>query len=243
VFDHREMGKGGALDVLHERIRPVTLAQEHLLPVPAAFEGLLPWAGLRRGSTVSVTATGVGGGTSLALALVAEASRAGSWTVAVGLPSLGLVAAAEAGVALERLVLVAAPERAVWGGVVAALVDGFDVLLLHAGRGGVRQVDARKLVARARERGAVLVQLGPGWEGEADLSLRIVEARWEGLDEGYGHLLTRRVTLEVTGRGAAARPRRAQLWLPSADAPVAVVEPVAEVAVLPTATVPLRSVS
>ena len=37
-------------------------------------------------------------------------------------------------------------------------------LLLHAGRGGVRSVDARKLVARARERGTVLVQLGPGWE-------------------------------------------------------------------------------
>ena len=234
------MGKGAALDILNERIRPTTLAQQQLLPVPAAFEALLPWAGLRRGSTVSVTATGVGGGTSLALALVAEASRAGSWTAAVGLPSLGLVAAEEAGVALERLVLVAAPERAAWGGVVAALVDGFDLLLLHAGRGGVRPVDARKLVARARERGAVLVQMGQGWDGEADLSLRIVAARWEGLDEGYGHLLTRRVTVEVSGRGAAARPRRAELWLPSADAPVAPVEPGAAPSTAPV--IPLRSV-
>ena len=71
---------------------------------------LLPGGGLRRGATVSVTAAaGVGGATSLALALVAEASRAGSWVAAVGLPSLGLVAADELGVALERLVLVAAP--------------------------------------------------------------------------------------------------------------------------------------
>ena len=159
------VGKDAALEALGERIRPLTLARDQVLPVAAPFEALLPWAGLRRGGTVSVTAAGVGGGTSLALALVAEASRAGSWMAAVGLPSLGLVAADEAGVALERLVLVPAPERAAWGWVVAALVDGFDLLLLHAGRGGVRSVDARKLVARARERGTVLVQLGPGWDG------------------------------------------------------------------------------
>jgi hypothetical protein len=219
------VGKDAALEILSERIRPTTLAREHVLPVPEPFAPLLPWGGLRRGSTVSVTATGVGGGTSLALALVAAASQAGSWTAAVGLPSLGLVAADEAGIALERLVLVAAPERATWGGVVAALVDGFDVLLLHATRGGVRQVDARKLVARARERGTVLVQLGPGWEGEADLALRIVEARWHGVDDGYGHLTARRIVLEATGRGAAARPRRTELWLPAADSPVAVAEP------------------
>jgi hypothetical protein len=234
------VGRDAALEVLGERIRPVALAREHLLPVAAPFEPLLPLAGLRRGSTVSITAAGVGGGTSLALSLVAEASRAGSWMAAVGLPSLGLVAAEEAGVALERLVMVAAPERSAWGSVVAALVDGFDLLLLHTGRTGVRQVDARKLVARARERGTVLVQLGPGWEGEADLALRIVEARWEGLDDGYGHLLARRVTLEVTGRGAAARPRRSELWLPSRDAPVAAVDADRPVAGEP---VPLRSVS
>ena len=240
------VGKDAALEVLHERIRPVTLARDQILPVAPPFEELLPGAGLRRGGTVSVTATGVGGGTSLALALVAEASRAGSWMAAVGLPSLGLVAADEAGVALERLVLVRAPERADWGSVVAALVDGFDLLLLHAGRGGVRPVDARKLVARARERGTVLVQLGPGWEGEADLSLRIVDARWEGLDDGYGHLLARRITLEVAGRGAAARPRRHQLWLPARDGPVAAVEgpaAVAGVVAADDARPPLRSVS
>lgn len=218
------VGKDATLEILGERIRPVALAKEQLLPVPAPFEALLPWGGLRRGSTVSVTAPGVGGSTSLALALVAAASGAGSWLAAVGLPSLGLVAADEAGVALERLVLVAAPERSAWGSVVAALVDGFDVLLLHTGRTRVRPTDARKLVARARERGTVLLQLGPGWETEADLSLRIADARWFGLDDGYGHLDARRVTVEVAGRGASARPRRHELWLPAHDAPVAVVE-------------------
>ena len=169
----------------------------------AALEPLLPRAGLQRGTTVTVAAApGVGGATSLALALVAEASRAGSWLAAVGLPSLGLVAADEAGVALERLVMVAAPERAAWGGVVAALVDGFDLLLLHATRGGVRQVDARRLVARARERGTVLVQLGPGWGSEADVALQVTEARWEGLDDGHGHLA------RPSGGGGRQRPGR-----------------------------------
>ena len=78
---------------------------------------------------------GVTGATSLALALAAGASQAGSWVAAVGLGSLGLVAAAELGVALDRLVLVADPgrERTGWASVVAALVDGFDVVLVAAG--------------------------------------------------------------------------------------------------------------
>ena len=138
----------------------------------------------------------------------------GSWVAAVGLPSLGLVAADELGVALERLVLVAAPERDGWGGVVAALVDGFDLVALQAGRGGVRPADARRLVARARERGSVLLQLGPGWPEGADLALQVTGARWEGLDDGHGHLQARKVQVTRRGRGEAAQPRRAELWLP-----------------------------
>ena len=208
------MRSGAALDSLGElaeRVRPVTLTREQRLPVLPAFEGLLPGAGLRRGATVSIgSAAGVGGATSLALALVAEASRTGSWVAAVGLPSLGLVAADELGVALERLVLVAAPERDAWGGVVAALVDGFDLVILHAGRTGVRTADARRLVARARERGAVLLQLGPGWPEGADLQLQVTRSRWEGLDDGHGHLQARkvRVTARRPRRGGPAPPRR-----------------------------------
>ncbi|MGH9177562.1 MAG: hypothetical protein ACRD0N_03275, partial [Acidimicrobiales bacterium] len=70
------------------RVQPVALAGERLLPVHPALAGLLPGGGLRRGSTVAVA-----GSTSLALALVAGPSGAGSWCAAVGVPSLGLVAA------------------------------------------------------------------------------------------------------------------------------------------------------
>ena len=168
------MRSGAALDQLGElaeRVRPVTLTREQRLPVLPALEGLLPGGGLRRGATVSVGSS-VGGATSLALALVAEASQQGSWVAAVGVPSLGLVAADELGVALERLVLVAAPERDAWGGVVAALVDGFDLVVLHAGRTGVRTADARRLVARARERGAVLRAARVGLAGEGRRAAR-----------------------------------------------------------------------
>jgi hypothetical protein len=235
-----------SLGELAERVRPVALAQQQRLPVLPVLEPLLPGAGLRRGSTVAVTSVpGVGGATLLALALVAEASRAGSWLAAVGLPSLGLVAAEEVGVALERVVMVAAPERDGWGSVVAALVDGFDLVVLHAGRGGVRPTDARRLVARARERGAVLVQLGPGWATEADLTLQITGARWEGLEDGHGHLRARRVTVTRSGRGEAAQPRRAELWLPT---PGGTAEPVDAPVVAPAVPVtpierPLRAVS
>jgi len=238
-----------ALGELAERVRPVTLTREQRLPVPSALEPLLPGGGLRRGATVSIgSAPGVGGGTSLALTLVAEASRVGSWVAAVGLPSIGLVAADELGVALERLVLVAAPERDAWGGVVAALVDGFDLVVLQAGRSGVRTADARRLVARARERGAVLLQLGPGWPEGADVQLEVTRARWEGLDHGHGHLQARKVRVRGGGRGEAATPRQVDLWLPGPAGevlpatPAAPVAPVAEPPTPVAPIVPLRAV-
>ena len=218
------MRSGAALSelgVLAERVRPVTLTREQRLPVLAAFEDLLPGGGLRRGTTVAVgSAVGVSGATSLAMALVAEASRRGSWVAAVGLPSLGLVAADELGVALERLVLVAAPERDAWGGVIAALIDGFDLVILHVGRTGVRPTDARRLVARGRERGAVLLQLGSGWPEGADLQLQVTRSRWEGLADGHGHLQARKVRVVRGGRGEAAQPQRADFWLPGSTGEV-----------------------
>jgi hypothetical protein len=214
------------LGELAERVRPVTLTREQRLPVLPELESLLPGAGLRRGATVAVSAApGASGATSLALALVTQASVAGSWVAAVGLPSLGLVAADELGLALERLVLVARPEREAWGGVVAALVDGFDVLIVQPGHPGVRAVDARRLVARARERGTVLVALGSGWPVAPELTRRVSAAEWQGIEAGHGHLQARRVTVTRGGRGEAGRPVQAELWLPDACGLVAPAPP------------------
>src|SRR4029450_2653187 len=92
-----------------------TLADERLLPVLPALQPLLPHPGLRRGAAGAFTRSAA-----RALALVAGASAAGSWVAAVGLPDLGIVAAAETGVVLERLGLVPAPGPPAWPTGVAA---------------------------------------------------------------------------------------------------------------------------
>jgi len=204
-------------------VTPVALAGERLLPVLPALEPLLPAAGLRRGSVVAVA-----GSTSLALALVAAASAEGSWGAAVGMPALGPVAAAELGIVLERFPLVPSPGPSGpggWASVVAALLDALDVVVAGPG-GSVRPADARRLAARARERGAVLVVAGGAatWP-EADVRLAVARSEWVGLGEGCGRLRGRRVEVVAGGRGSAARERRVALWLPHPDGGVVPAEP------------------
>ncbi|GIF05736.1 hypothetical protein Asi03nite_32740 [Actinoplanes siamensis] len=151
-----------------------------------------------------------GGGTSLMLALLAAASRAGSWCAVVGLPALGALAAAESGIALERLALVPEPGSD-WPTVVAALIDGVDVVVT-AVPGAVSGTVVSRLAARARQRGCVLVPFGD-WAG-ADVTLQVSSGRWEGLGDGWGRLRRREVTVLANGRGAAARPRELTLWMP-----------------------------
>ncbi|HMQ29009.1 MAG TPA: ATP-binding cassette domain-containing protein, partial [Acidimicrobiales bacterium] len=86
---------------LVERTRPVSRADERCLPVSERLEPLLVGTGLQRGSVVAVRGAPGSGATSLALALVAGPSASGSWVAAVGLPWLGLRAAAEAAQAAE----------------------------------------------------------------------------------------------------------------------------------------------
>jgi hypothetical protein len=210
---------------LAERVRPVALARDHTIPVAPGLRPLLP-AGLARGTVLGVEARpGATGATSLALMVVAGPSQEGAWVAAAGMPALGLAAAAELGVALERLVVVDAtrPRHRQLASVVAALVDGFDVVLVgHAVAARLHGTETRRLVARVRERRAVLVVVGPPRNGgrngrdpagSAAVSVRlaVTTSTWEGLDGGAGHLQRRRITVEATGRGAASRPLRAEL--------------------------------
>jgi hypothetical protein len=190
-----------------------------LLTVLPALAPLLPGGGLRRGSAVAVR-----GATSLVLALLAAATRDGSWAAVTGLPELGLAAAAELGVDLERIALVPHP-GAELAGVLAALVDGFDLVVLGpVVAAGVQPQLARRLAGRVRNRGAVLLTVGP-WPG-ADLELKVSGRRWQGLTpDGYGHLRTREVTATSTGRGAATRPSSVPLQLPGPGGGVVAGEP------------------
>jgi hypothetical protein len=190
--------------------RPLTLARERLLPVAEPFGGLLPGGGLRRGTVVSVEGTGTTGATSLAFALAAAATEAGEWAAVVDLHgTLGLEAAATAGVTLERFPVVRHVTADRWATVVAALLDGITLVVAEVPR-HARAGDTRRLVARARERDAVLVALpAPGATWAGDSALRIVSegGSWVGAMRDAGPITGRALQVRVGGKGAAARDR------------------------------------
>ena len=78
----------------------------------------------------------------------------GEWAGAVDLDgTLGALAAAEAGVALERFAVVRRVPPTRWATVLAALIDGMSLVLTDVPR-GVQLGDARRLTARARDASA-----------------------------------------------------------------------------------------
>ena len=210
-----------ALATLAERTRPVAASRTRLLPVVPPLAGLLPDRALRRGTTLTIGRPGDDGALSVALSLVSAASASGSWCALVGHPGLGAIAAADLGVDLGRLAILPRPGAA-WAEVTAAVLEGVDLVVLCPPF-APRPAMARRLVARARERRAVLIVVPgrAGWPEPPDLQLRVDEAVWEGIDAGRGHLRRRRMTVTATGRRSAARPEQHRLWLPGLDGAVA----------------------
>ncbi len=219
-----------ALADLDRRVRPLTLAGTRTLPVDPALDDLLP-AGLPRGVTVTVAGDAA---RSFALALVAGASQAGSWLAVVGVPGLGWRAAGELGVEPAQVVVVDVPDPARGADCVAAALDGFAVVLVGAGARLGASAE-RRLTARARERGTVLVGVhdavasrsrGAFAEG-ADLRAVAEGHGWEGLGAGCGRLTGRQVQVALDGKRLPGRRRQARLWLPGPDGRVQEVAPVA----------------
>lgn len=194
------------LEALGRQARPVTLAGERALPVPGPLGALLPGGGLRRGSVVAVEGALGSGVTSVVLQLAGAATAAGEWVAAVDLEgTLGGWAAGEAGVMLERFAVVRRVPVDRWAVTVAALLDGLGLVAAEV-PAAMRPGEARRLTARARERGAVLVAAG-SWPAEAALRLRAEGSGWQGLGTGHGRLAERALRVRVEGRGAAARAR------------------------------------
>jgi hypothetical protein len=234
---------------LQERIRGMqrTRLDSRALPTHPALGGLLPGGALAAGGSYAVA-----GSTSLALGLLQAASEAGSWCAVVGVPDLGVEAAAGLGIDLDRLVLVPHPGQH-WLTVVSALVDVVSVVLVRpprrdAGRGAsgaggssgmpggsgraaaarraiapIGDAAAAKLAARLRTRESVLVSLGD-WPG-AEARLAVTDSSWAGIGAGFGHLLARQVTVDATSPAWAGRTRSRRLWLPGPDQRLQAVEP------------------
>lgn len=184
---------------------------EPVLPVTPPLAEVLPERGLRRGSTVSVTAS-----TALLITLIATASGQGAWCAVAGLPTLGLLACAEAGVALERLLLV--PDiTSDWSRATATLLEGCDITVV-APPTRVTEATARRLAARARAHKSVLIGYGTDWPG-AEVVLSPTTSVWHGIGQGHGRLRHRELGVTATGRRAAGRPRHTTLHLGLPETP------------------------
>ena len=202
---------------LHEVARgaaPVVLARDRAVPLAGALGDLVPGGTVARGSVLRVTGTPGAGATTVGFELAAAVTTLGEWAAAIDLDAtLGPLAAADVGVALERFAVVRRVPPARWATVVAALLDGVSLVLAEVPR-GVRLADARRLEARARERESVLVVAEPrgvAWPAGAAYVLHAAGSAWDGLDLGAGLLAGRRLQVQVEGRGAAARPRAGEL--------------------------------
>ncbi len=205
----------GAAD--HPGTRTAGSLGTRVVPATRLLTDVLPYGGLQRGTTtiVSPGAPGVAGATTFALELLAGVSLAGHWCAAVGLANLGVLAAAERGISLDRLLLVPSPGGpGRWQQVLATLSDGVEAVLFCP-PAPVRPADARKLSARTKERRSILIVLDrhARWSEPVDLRCQVRASSWNGLGDGHGLLSNRSMEIEVSGRGAAARPRRAAVTL------------------------------
>ncbi|PPJ07504.1 hypothetical protein C5E44_29755 [Nocardia nova] len=202
---------------------PPTSAElrRELLPVPPALAGLLPEGGMPKGAVVAYSGAG-----SLLTGLLAAVTGGGGYAAAVGLPRLGLLAAAEMGADLGRLAVVTEPGPDPVE-VAAVLLDGLDLVVVGLAGMSVPPSRTRILAARARSKGATLVVTGGAWSGPT-LRIDTRVAGYSGLGRGRGRLRSVRLSVCVRGRSAPERtgtldlcPRDGRVeWLvPESDSP------------------------
>ena len=178
------------LHELHDLLeRRDTAPSSARLPVHPDLAEAFP-SGLRAGTVYSLT-----GSTTLALAMLAGPSQKGSWCAVVGLPDLGVEAAVEWGVDLDRLILVPDPGVGEWSRTVATLIEIADVVVTAPCR--IPPAELSRLTARLRSRQSVMVVTGP-WPRAATVQATTVG--WDGLGHGHGCLLRQHVRLDITER-------------------------------------------
>jgi len=216
------------LAALGDRVAPVSMALERTLPTPPECAELFAEGGLVRGRVLSSVGPA---STTVALRLVAAAVAAGGWMAVVDVPTLGLDAASELGIALERVVSISTTSDAavgqvnpdvgddvragVWADVVAAAADGFDVVITRVPV-GVRAATARKVATRLQQRGVVLVALGDPGPLVCDGVIGSGRQVWSGVGAGWGRIEHRSVEVTATGRRLAGqRCRTLEFPLPS----------------------------
>jgi hypothetical protein len=162
------------------------------LPTAPAIAPLLPGGALRSGVAYAAS-----GSLALAMLLLAGPSAAGAWCGVVGIPEFGAEAAAELGVALDRLVLVPDPGEH-WLTVTAQLTEVLPVVLVRPPARGASPAETARLASRLRQRDATLLVAGR-WAG-AEATLETTGGSWSGIGAGWGYLAARELDVAVTAR-------------------------------------------
>ncbi len=227
---------------LRERVQSNVLTHEQTVPVAAEFAELFPEHALVRGRTLACAGPAA---TTTGMAVVAAAVAGGAWLAVVDIPTFGLDAASEVGIALERVVAVSvavsvpvpaaddppgasgtsgpsSPASSSWVEVMAAVVDGFDIVLARVPadyRDGQAGGPLRRLATRIRQRGAVVILLddadtGHGGAMPCDGVIDSGGIVWAGLGAGFGALRQRTVELHLSGRRVPGR-RQCRVTLPA----------------------------
>ena len=177
--------------------------------LPPPLGSIFPGGRLPSGAVISLA--GGTGRHSLLLALLAAAGQ--SWSAIVGLPGLGLIAGTELGLDLARVAIIPDPGPDVLQ-ILSVLIDGFDLIAVTC-PARIPPARGRILAGKLRQSGAVLLAVG-SWPG-ADLTLRTRLDGWTGLGQGYGRLLDRKITVQVSGRREPSPGRTVPLWFHSHD--------------------------
>jgi hypothetical protein len=193
---------------LHHGLRPATVLrpaasiERDVLPLDAALAGVID-GGVMRGRSVVCSGDAA---VALSMRVVARATQEGAWLAVVGVDDIGLLAAAEQGIALQRTVLVCAPRASrEWAAAVATAIDGFALVMLQVPP-SITVGEARKLMTRVQARRAVVVIVDPARQPAVisafrpDVVLHTSTRQWFGIGNGVGHVQAREVRVEVSGR-------------------------------------------
>jgi hypothetical protein len=199
------------VEALRARLRGMQQAVRQDAPAlaeaaPAGLDEVLQ--ALRAGRAHSIESR------SLALVCLGAVMPIGAWGAIVGMPDLGIEAARDLGVPIDRIALVPQPGRA-WLDVVASLAEAMPVVLA-ASPPRVTPTEAARLAARLRQASSTLLVVGP-WPNAATV-VRSVRAEWAGLAAGDGRIAAGSLVVEAATGGA---PRLARIPISGGAAPEA----------------------
>lgn len=181
------------------------------IPVAPALASLLPSSGVERGGVYACAGDAP---MSLLFSLVATATSVGSWLAFVDVPRVGLMAAHEYGVALQRVMCVnSGGHTQSYAQVVGALVDGIDLVVVSSP--ACSAAEARRIVARAKASGSVLIILGRTGQFSPDVVLSSSTTEWHF----HTHASSRTMSVQAHGR-RVYNQRALTVQLPAADGAV-----------------------